>query len=101
MHVDGAHLRELTVGAGAAGAIQVARPLDETDSVLHRVLWILWRSASAASRSPRCSARLVARSALAPVRRFTDRTETIAAAPGNPAQRMDVESDDELGRLAA
>ena len=39
----------------------------------------------------------VARAALAPVRRFTARTETVAA---DASQRMEVERDDELGRLA-
>jgi two-component system, OmpR family, sensor histidine kinase MprB len=39
----------------------------------------------------------VARAALAPVRRFTARTETVA---GDASQRMEVERDDELGRLA-
>jgi len=43
----------------------------------------------------------VATSALAPVRRFTDRTETIAASPDDVSQRIEVERDDELGRLAA
>jgi two-component system sensor histidine kinase MprB len=41
----------------------------------------------------------VARAALAPVRRFTSGTEAIAAG-GDVSRRMEVESDDELGRLA-
>jgi two-component system, OmpR family, sensor histidine kinase MprB len=101
VHVQGAHLRLLTVGAGAAGAVQVARPLNETDSVLHRVLWIMVAIGVAGVALAALLGEAVARSALAPVRRFTDRTETIAAAPADPSQRMDVERDDELGRLAA
>jgi two-component system sensor histidine kinase MprB len=101
VHVDGAHLRLITVGAGTAGAVQVARPLDETDSVLHRVLWILVAIGIAGVALAALLGQAVARSALAPVRRFTDRTETIAATPGDRSQRMDIESDDELGRLAA
>jgi two-component system, OmpR family, sensor histidine kinase MprB len=101
VHVDGAHLRLLTQGAGAAGAVQVARPLDETDSVLHRVLWILVAIGVGGVVLAAVLGEGVATSALAPVRRFTDRTEKIAAHPGAPSQRMDVESDDELGRLAA
>jgi two-component system, OmpR family, sensor histidine kinase MprB len=100
VHVEGAHLRLLTVGAGGAGAVQVARPLNETDSVLHRVLWILIGIGVAGIALAAVLGEGVARSALAPVRRFTDRTETIAAAPGDPSRRMDVERDDELGRLA-
>jgi two-component system sensor histidine kinase MprB len=101
VHVDGAHLRLLTQGAGAAGAVQVARPLDETDSVLHRVLWIMVALGVGGVVLAAVLGEGVATSALAPVRRFTDRTESIAAHPGDPSQRMDVESDDELGRLAA
>ena len=101
VHVQGAHLRQLTVGAGATGAVQVARPLNETDRVLHRVLWILVAIGVAGVALAALLGEAVARSALAPVRRFTDRTETIAATPGDPSQRMDVERDDELGRLAA
>jgi two-component system sensor histidine kinase MprB len=100
VHVEGTHLRLLTEGAGAAGAVQVARPLDETDAVLHRVLWILVAMGIAGVALAAVLGEGVARSALAPIRRFTDRTETIAATPGDPSQRMDVERDDELGRLA-
>jgi two-component system sensor histidine kinase MprB len=100
VHVEGAHLRLLTLGAGSAGAVQVARPLNETDSVLHRVLWILMGLGIAGVALAAVLGEGVARSALAPIRRFTDRTETIAASPGDPSQRIDVERDDELGRLA-
>jgi two-component system sensor histidine kinase MprB len=100
VHVEGAHLRLLTQGAGPAGAIQVARPLNETDSVLHRVLWILVALGIAGVALAAVLGEGVARSALAPIRRFTDRTETIAATPGDPSQRIEVERDDELGRLA-
>ena len=101
VHVGGAHLRQLTVGAGrAAPSRSRARWMRPTACC----------TACCGSSSPSGSGGValaallgeaVARSALAPVRRFTDRTETIAATPGDPAQRMDVESDDELGRLAA
>ncbi|TML05216.1 MAG: HAMP domain-containing protein [Actinobacteria bacterium] len=101
VHVEGTHLRLLTQGAGAAGAVQVARPLNETDAVLHRVLWILVALGAGGVALAAVLGEGVARSALAPIRRFTDRTETIAATPGDPTQRIDVERDDELGRLAA
>jgi two-component system sensor histidine kinase MprB len=98
VHVDGAHLRLLTVGAGPAGAVQVARPLNETDRVLHRVLWIMVAIGVAGVVLAAVLGEAVARAALAPVRRFTARTEAIAA---DASQRMDVERDDELGRLAS
>jgi two-component system sensor histidine kinase MprB len=97
VHVDGAHLRMITVGAGATGAVQVARPLNETDSVLRRVLWILVAIGVAGVALAAALGEAVARSALAPVRRFIDRTETVA---GDSSQRMEIERDDELGRLA-
>ena len=100
VHVQGTHLRLLTEGAGAAGAVQVARPLNETDAVLHRVVWILVAMGIAGVALAAGLGQAVARSALAPIRRFTDRTETIASSPGDPSQRIDVERDDELGRLA-
>jgi two-component system, OmpR family, sensor histidine kinase MprB len=100
VHVDGVHLRVLTIGAASNGAVQIARPLNETDRVLRRVLWILVAIGLAGVVLAALLGEAIARSALAPVRRFTGRTEAIAAAPGDPSQRMDVESDDELGRLA-
>src|SRR4051794_6408402 len=100
VHVDGAHLRLITVGAGTSGAVQVARPLNETDRVLHRVLWILVAIGIAGVALAALLGEAVARSALAPIRRFTDRTESIAAVPGGVSQRIEVERDDELGRLA-
>jgi two-component system sensor histidine kinase MprB len=100
VNVSGAHLRVLTVGAGAAGAVQVARPLNEVDRTMRRVLVILLFMGVAGVALAAALGGLVARSALAPIRRFTGRTETISGAPGDRSQRMDVESDDELGRLA-
>jgi two-component system, OmpR family, sensor histidine kinase MprB len=99
-HVGGVHLRILTFGTGTSGAVQIARPLNETDRVLRHVLWILVAIGLAGVALAAVLGELVARSALSPVRRFTDRTERIAGAPGDPSQRMEVERDDELGRLA-
>jgi two-component system sensor histidine kinase MprB len=96
--VGGTHLRVLTVGIGP-GAIEIARPLDETDRVLDRVLVILLVFGGAGIALAVGLGNVVARTALAPVARFTGRTEAIA---GNPdtSLRLDVESQDELGRLA-
>jgi two-component system sensor histidine kinase MprB len=43
---------------------------------------------------------LVSRTSLAPIRRFTARTEEIAGRPELLGRRLTVDSDDELGRLA-
>jgi two-component system sensor histidine kinase MprB len=99
-HVNGVHLRVLTRGAGAAGgAIQVARPLNEVDDVLRRVLLILLIIVVAGSALAVGLGTIVARSALAPIGRFTRRTETVAASLGL-SERMEVEGTDELARLA-
>ena len=86
------------VGVGD-GAVQVARPLDETDDVLDRVLVILFLVGVAGIALAAALGNVVARAALAPVARFTARTERIAADPDTSA-RLEVESEDELGRLA-
>jgi two-component system, OmpR family, sensor histidine kinase MprB len=99
VHVDGDHLRVLTVGLGDIGAIQIARPLAEVDSVLHRVLLILIVVGAGGIALGVAMGGGVARAALAPVRRFTSGTERIAAS-GDVSRRMDVEGDDELARLA-
>src|SRR4051794_3316154 len=99
VHVEGAHLRVLTMGLGDIGAVQVARPLGEVDSVLHRVLLILMVMSAGGIALGAAMGGGVARTALAPVRRFTSGTERIATS-GDVSRRMDVEGDDELGRLA-
>jgi two-component system, OmpR family, sensor histidine kinase MprB len=99
VNVDGEHLRVLTVGLGDIGAAQVARPLGEVDSVLHRVTLILIAMVAGGVALGAAMGGGVARAALAPVRRFTSATEQIAAG-GDVSRRMDVEGDDELARLA-
>ncbi|HEX4719948.1 MAG TPA: HAMP domain-containing sensor histidine kinase [Thermoleophilaceae bacterium] len=99
VHAGGEHLRVLTVGLGDIGAVQVARPLAEVDSVLHRVLLILLLMSAGGIALGVVMGGGVARAALAPVRRFTSGTERIAAS-GDVSRRMDVEGDDELARLA-
>jgi two-component system sensor histidine kinase MprB len=99
VHVQGDHLRVLTQGLGDLGAVQVARPLGEVDSVLHRVQLILLFMVAGGIALGAAMGSGIARAALAPVRRFTSGTEQIAAS-GDVSRRMDVEGDDELARLA-
>jgi two-component system sensor histidine kinase MprB len=99
VHVNGEHLRVLTTGLGEIGAAQVARPLGEVDSVLHKVMWILIVMSAGGIAVGIAMGGGVARAALAPVRRFTSGTEQISAS-GDVSRRMDVEGDDELARLA-
>jgi two-component system sensor histidine kinase MprB len=97
--VAGTHLRVLTIGVAPDAAVQIARPLDETDRVLHRVLLILVVFGAAGVALAAALGGVIARAALAPIARFTGRTEAIAADP-NLSERLEVESQDELGRLA-
>jgi two-component system sensor histidine kinase MprB len=99
VNVDGTHLRVLTVGLGQAGALQVARPLAEVDSALDRVLVILILMGLGGIAAGAALGAGVARTALAPIRRFTSGTEQIAGA-GDVSRRMEVHGDDELARLA-
>jgi two-component system sensor histidine kinase MprB len=98
--VDGVHLRVLTAPLrNGLGAIQVARPLDEIDRQLDRiVLVLLVLGASGVALGVGLGA-IVARMALAPVARFTRRTEELAA-DADPSERIEVRGHDELARLA-
>ncbi|MDQ4049122.1 MAG: HAMP domain-containing histidine kinase [Actinomycetota bacterium] len=100
MHVDGVHLRVLTAGLGGRGAVQVARPLTEVDNVLERVLLVLVAVGAGGIAMAALLGAVVARTALAPIARFTRRTEAIAGAP-DVSERMEVAGRDELARLAS
>jgi two-component system, OmpR family, sensor histidine kinase MprB len=97
--VDGTHLRVLTVGVPGRGAVQVARPLAEVDSVLRRVLVALAVMVVLGIAIAAALGAWVARIALRPIGRFTQRTEALTANP-DLGQRMEVEGSDELARLA-
>jgi two-component system sensor histidine kinase MprB len=99
--VGGTRLRVLTVAAPRGGAFQVARPLTEVDHELDRVLVILAIVGAAGVALAAGLGALVARTALAPIGRFTRRTEALAAQRGaDVSQRMEVAGHDELARLA-
>jgi two-component system, OmpR family, sensor histidine kinase MprB len=97
--VRGTHLRVLTI-AVPGGAFQVARPLTEVDHELERVLTILALVGAGGVALAAGLGAVVARTALAPVSRFTRRTEALTAA-ADPSARMEVTGSDELARLAA
>ena len=97
--VGDTHLRVLTQALPRGGAIQVARPLDEVDRQLDRVLLVLLVVGAAGVVLGAALAAVVARTALAPIGRFTRRTEELAGDP-DPSHRIEPEGEDELGRLA-
>ncbi len=97
--VDGTKLRVLTLGTGPSGAVLVAQPLTEVEHELSRLLLILALIGAGGVVLAALLGALVARTALAPIGRFTQRTETLT---GNLdlSRRLDVEGRDELARLA-
>jgi two-component system sensor histidine kinase MprB len=107
--VKGTHLRVLTLGtrgpSGATGAsatrgaVMIARPLSEVDNELNRILLILLIVGVAGVALAAMLGALVARTALAPIVRFTRRTESLAGEL-NLSERLQVSGGDELERLA-
>jgi two-component system sensor histidine kinase MprB len=97
--VDGVHLRVLTRGTDNGGAVQVARPLDEIDHQLSRLLVALAVLGAVGVALGVGLGALVARTALVPIARFTSRTEKLTS-QRDVSQRMEVRGDDELARLA-
>jgi two-component system sensor histidine kinase MprB len=100
MTVSGTHIRVLVTGIGKAGALAVALPLTEVDRTLASQLELLVVIAAAGVALAALLGVLVARTALAPIKRFTRRTESIADRPERTEQRLEVEGRDELARLA-
>ena len=97
--VKGTQLRVLTQGTGAAGAVMIARPLTEVEHELSRLLLILALIGGAGIVLAGLLGALVARTALAPIARFTRRTEALTGSL-NSSERLEVEGRDELARLA-
>src|SRR5262249_21545620 len=92
-------MRVLTLGLGPGVAAQIARPLTEVDRELHNLVVILLVVGGAGILVAALIGAVVARTALAPIARFTRRTEGIAAS-ADTMQRLDVARHDERGRLA-
>jgi two-component system, OmpR family, sensor histidine kinase MprB len=98
-HVDGSHLRVIVAQAENGVALQIARPLDEVDGVLRRLLRILAAVVAAGAGLGVALGAVVSRSSLAPVRRFTERTEALIDDP-DTSHRLEIRGRDELTRLA-
>jgi two-component system sensor histidine kinase MprB len=97
--VKGTHLRVLTLGGGPLGAVMIARPLTEVDHELSQILLILLIVGVSGIAIAALLGALVARTALAPIARFTGRAETLAGGL-DLSQRLEVTGGDELARLA-
>ena len=98
--VAGTHVRILTVPLAPGYAVQVSRPLTEVDESLGRLRTILLLVALGGVALAAALGLVVARTALAPVRRLTEATEEVTETR-DLSRRMDDEGSDEVGRLAA
>ncbi|HXP28452.1 MAG TPA: HAMP domain-containing sensor histidine kinase [Solirubrobacteraceae bacterium] len=97
--VKGTNLRVLTVGVPARGAVMTALPLTEVNRELSHILLILVLVGICGIALAALLGALVARTALAPIVRFTRRTESLAGEL-DLSERLDVHGRDELSRLA-
>ena len=98
-HVRGYHVRVFAAGVTGGGAIVVAANLADTDRALNRIeLWAFLIGGIGIAVSAALAA-VVAAAALRPIRRLTVAAETVAET-GSLTERVEVDSQDELGRLA-
>jgi two-component system sensor histidine kinase MprB len=80
-------------------AVQIARSLEETDRALDRIKLLLIVIAAGGILVAAGLGLVVARAALAPVRRLTEATETVTAT-GDLSERIEARGRDEISRLA-
>src|SRR5204863_6765005 len=97
-HVQGVHLRVLTEPIAPGYAVQIALPLTDADRTLSSLRNLLIAITGAGVLLAFGLGWLVSRTALRPVRQFTESTEDVTVEP--IGRRLEVERDDELGRLA-
>ena len=100
VNVNGRHLRVFTFAYGPDSAVQVARPLAEVDQSLHRIGLFLVLIAVAGVFIAAVLGLVVARAALTPVKRLTTTVERVTETQ-DLSERIEVEGNDELSRLAA
>ncbi len=97
--IEGRQWRELVQPAGPQTALLTVQPLWPTQHALSRIrFWILLIGGIGIAAAAALAA-AVATAALRPVRRLTAAAETVAAT-GNLGERVVVEGNDELGRMA-
>ena len=94
------HVRILTVPLAEGIALQVSRPLSEVDAALGRIRNLLLAIALGGIGFAAALGLLVARTAIAPVRRLTDAIEVVTRTR-DLRRTIDPRGRDELSRLAA
>ena len=99
LEVDGRHLRMITAGH-SFGAVQIARSLDEVDETLGGLTFVLALVSVGGIGVAAGLGLVVARGALGPIGRLTEAAEYVAKTQELEA-RIEVDREDEIGRLAA
>jgi two-component system, OmpR family, sensor histidine kinase MprB len=99
LQVDGAHVRVNVMPLSGGGALEVGRSLEETDSLLSRVRWILLAVSGLGVLLAALLGRLVATRAIAPLRQFATTADHVAETR-DLTRRIEVHGDDEIARLA-
>ena len=97
--VGGNHIRVITFPYQPGLAVQIARPLDDTDRALSRIKALLFFIAAGGILVAGGLGLAVSSAALTPVRRLTQATETVAETR-DLSERIEAGGKDELGRLA-
>jgi two-component system sensor histidine kinase MprB len=99
VEVDGVHVRVFTRTLSPGAALQVARPVDEVDSSLTRLAWILALVGAGGIGLAAVLGALVTRTATRPVRELSEAADHVARTR-DLSRRIRAEGDDELSRLA-
>lgn len=99
VEVADTHVRVLTAPLRAGFAVQLARPLEEVDRTMRRLAFILGGFTVAGIAWAALLGGLVARAALAPVRRLSDATAHVTTTR-DLSRRIESGGRDELSRLA-
>jgi two-component system sensor histidine kinase MprB len=98
--VDGESYRILATPQGDDTALEIGRPLAETEDTLRRLLVALVAISAAAVALAAIGGRIVAAAAVRPVHQVVTAAETVAATR-DFSHHLEVTRRDELGRLAA
>lgn len=97
--VNDVRLRVFTIEFRRQIALQIARPLVETERAMGRLRFFLGIAALAGLALAMALARVIADRLLGPVQALTDTAERVARTR-DPSETIDVPGEDELGRLA-
>jgi len=97
--VDDVHVRMAAIDAGPIGVVQIARPLTEVDATLSGFAAILFTVGAIGTVLAGLFGLLVARSALKPIDDLTQAAKHVAETR-DLGERIDIDSDDEVGSLA-